>query len=325
MTNPIIAQLFRGTTVESQHRGAYAVSDADGKIIASAGDVDLPVFPRSAIKAFQCLPLVASGAAHHFNLSDQEIALCCASHNGEPEHVATARSILAKAGIDEVCYECGVHWPSHREAAFELVRHGQKPAQVHNNCSGKHAGMLAFAKFSGADLKDYVKINHPVQQAIAKTLGDYCGVDIANSPVGTDGCSVPTWAIALKNLSLGFARLTNPANPAAQRILKSAIANPFYVAGSDRFDTKLMTVMPKIFAKVGAEGVYCGAIPHAGLGFALKIDDGAERAALVGAAHMLATLDIWTPEEKAQLTTLATEPLSNWRKIPVGQMSSATP
>ena len=325
MTNPIIAVLRRADIVESQHRGAYAVSDAGGAVIAKAGAYQEAFFPRSAIKAFQCLPLIESGAAKAFNLNDEEIALCCASHGGEAEHVRVARSILAKAGIGETSYECGAHFPTTRSAANDLVRANQKPLAVHNNCSGKHAGMLALAKHLGVSLENYVLPEHPVQRAVADCLSRYCGFDVSKAPCGIDGCSVPTWAVPMDKLAQGFAKLCDPANAAAQWIIRAARAHPFLIAGTGRFDTKIMQAVPRLFIKVGAEGVFCGCIPHAGLGFALKCDDGATRGAEVAVAQMLAHLNVWTDAEKAELEALAREPLHNWRKLYVGELQAALP
>ena len=170
VTNPIIAEVTRGGIVESRHTGAFAVVDGAGKLIKSAGDFAAPIFPRSAIKAFQCVPVIESGAADRFGFTEEEIALACSSHNGEPDHVRVARSMLQKAGENEAHYECGAHWPMNLEAQHDVVRHGSGPLQVHNNCSGKHAGMLALSRQLGADPKDYVKIEHPVQQAVAKAI-----------------------------------------------------------------------------------------------------------------------------------------------------------
>lgn len=322
MSNPIIAEVTRGDMVESRHRGFFAIVDASGKIIASAGDVATPIFPRSAIKAFQALPLLESGGAERFGLNEEEVALCCASHSGEPEHVRVARSILAKAGVDEACYECGAHMPSNKEATYELVRHGEKPLQVHNNCSGKHAGMLALAKQLGAPLEGYVKFEHPVQQAVADCLSRYTGENVKNAPRGIDGCSVPTWALPLHSVALAFARL-GQGDEHCQRVIESAAAHPFLIAGSGRFDTKIMTAVPRLFIKGGAEGVSCGAIPHAGFGFALKCDDGAGRGADIAISQVLAKLKCWTPEEQAKLHTFTTEHLTNWRKLDVGDVRAA--
>jgi L-asparaginase II len=323
LANPIIAQILRGQTVESFHRGAFAVVNREAKIVAEIGDIKTPIFPRSAIKAFQCLPLIETGAADFFKLTDEEIALCCSSHNGEAEHVRVASSILQKCGCEESAYECGAHMPSGKEATYELVRQGKKPDQIHNNCSGKHAGMLTLAKFLNLPTKDYVKAEHQVQKYVAKTLAKYCDIDISKAPMGIDGCSVPNWAMPLHNTALGFARLCNPDNKSAARIIAAAKSHPFMIAGTGRFDTKIMQAIPRLFIKVGAEGVFCGSIAHAGLGFALKCDDGATRGAEVAVAKMLAGLSVWQDEEKQALLKFSQEPMSNWRKISVGEITAS--
>ena len=320
MNNPIIAEVTRGPIVESRHHGAYVVCDAKGKVFISAGDVNAPIYPRSAIKAFQCLPMIESGAADAFGFTDEEIALCCSSHSGEPEHVRVATSILAKCQVDETCYECGAHYPSSKEATYELVRHGEKPKQIHNNCSGKHAGMLALARQLGVESKDYVKLDHPVQRAIAKTIEELCEVDLSNAPVGVDGCSVPTWAMPLHNMALGFAKLCDQTHAPYQRIIRAARNHPFMIAGSGRFDTRVMQAVPRLFMKFGAEGVFCGCIPHAGLGFAVKCDDGAARAVEVAMISVALKLDVWTPEEREKLSGFHQETMKNWRKIEVGEV-----
>jgi L-asparaginase II len=321
--NPVIAHVTRGGTVESHHHGACAISSASGRIISSVGNIDAPVFPRSAIKAFQCLPLIESGAAERFGLNDEEIALCCSSHNGEPEHLRVAASILAKAGNAESQYECGAHWPHERKDVIDLARAGAEPRAIHNNCSGKHAGMLALARQLEADSQGYVAQTHPVQQAVAATISRYCDVNLADAPTGIDGCSVPTWAFPLRNMALGFARLTDPANAAAQWIIRAARNHPFMIAGSNRYDTTIMQKLPRLFIKVGAEGVYCGCIPHAGLGFALKVDDGATRAAEAAVSQALLSLDVWTAEERAILADHTHAELRNWRGFHVGSVEAA--
>lgn len=320
MINPVIAEVTRGGIVESRHRGAYAVMDQTGHVVAAEGGIAAAVFPRSAIKAFQCLPVIESGAADRFGFTDEDIALCCSSHNGEPGHVRVARAMLAKAGNAEALYECGAHWPYFEEARFSLVRHGETCAAVHNNCSGKHAGMLALARHLGADPHGYSKPDHPVQKLIAQRIGELCDCDLQQQPMGIDGCSVPTWAIPLKNLALGFARFPGADIPAAQRIIKAVRAHPFMVAGTGDFDTLVMEAVPRLFVKTGAEGVYCACIPHARLGVALKIDDGASRASEVAIASVLASLDVWTAEEKAALERFRHHDLVNWRKLGVGEV-----
>jgi L-asparaginase II len=320
MINPIIAEVMRGGIVESRHRGAYAVVDGEGRVVAAEGGIAAAVIPRSAIKAFQCLAVVESGAADRFGFVDEEIALACASHNGEPDHVRVARAMLAKAGNSEDLYECGAHWPIAEAAHHALVREGRPCLAVHNNCSGKHASMLALARQLGADPSGYVLPGHPVQKAIAATIGRMCDCDVEALARGVDGCSVPTWAIPLRNMALGFARFASPGNASARRIIEAVRKHPFMVAGSRRFDTDLMTALPRVFVKTGAEGVYCGCIPHAGLGIALKCDDGAGRAAEVAMAQILSALDVWTPEEKQILDRFRHHRLSNWRSIAVGEV-----
>ncbi len=320
MINPVIAEVTRGGIVESRHRGAFAVIDRNGHVIAAEGAIAAAVYPRSAIKAFQCLAMIDSGAADRFGFSDEELALACSSHNGEPEHVRAARSMLKKAGIDEALYECGAHWPSERNAHHALVREGHDCQQVHNNCSGKHAGMLALARQLGVESRNYIKPDHPVQREIARTIGAICDVDLSLQPWGVDGCSVPTWAIPIRNMALGFARLCAPENAGGQRIIAAVRAHPFMVSGTEGFDTELMQAVPRVFVKGGAEGVYCGCVPHAGFGIAIKCDDGAGRAGEVAMASLLAGLDVWTPEEKLTLEKFRHHDLSNWNKIGVGQV-----
>jgi len=320
MTNPIVAEVTRGGIVESRHRGAYAVVDQTGHVVSAEGGIAANVYPRSAVKAFQCLAVVESGAADRFGFTEEEVALCCASHNGEPEHVRVARAMLAKAGNGEDLYECGAHWPSHESSRMALIRHGENCGAVHNNCSGKHAGMLALARQLGADPEGYTKLEHPVQRLIAATMGRVCDVNLDAQPVGIDGCSVPTWAMALRNLALGFARFADPGFAAARRIIEAVRAHPFMVGGTGDFDTLIMEAVPRVFVKTGAEGVYCACVPHAGLGIALKVDDGASRASEVAIASVLSGLDVWTEEEKAALERFRRKPLHNWRQIAVGEV-----
>ena len=216
MANPIIAEVTRGAIIESRHRGAYAVVNHTGEVVSSAGNVAAAFFPRSAIKAFQCLPLIESGATARYGLNDEEIALCCSSHSGEADHLRVARSVLAKANVEENYYDCGPHNPISTEATYELVRQGNQPQQVHNPCSGKHAGMLATAKHLGAPLQGYVDINHPVQRAVVATLSRYCDVDVGAVPYGIDGCTLPSWALPLYKVALGFAKLGSSHDAAPQ-------------------------------------------------------------------------------------------------------------
>lgn len=320
--NPVFVEATRGGIVESQHRGAFAVVNVDGTLVASAGDIEAAVFPRSAIKAFQALPVVESGAADRFGFTPEEIALCCASHGGEARHTETAARMLSKVGVEADQLECGGHWPTHQQTTNCMLASGERFGQIHNNCSGKHAGMLALSAQLGADPAGYTGLDHPVQQTIRETMEVLCEVDLSDAPVGFDGCSVPTWAYPLKNMALGFANLGagQERREAADRIIAAVREHPFMVAGTGRACTALMEAVPRVFVKIGAEGVYCACVPHAGLGIALKCESGSSDAAEIAIAGVLAALPCWTPEEQQALSGMTAKPLHNRREIEVGAL-----
>ncbi len=332
--NPILVEVLRGDTLESAHSGTLIVVDADGGVLVELGDVDRPVFPRSAVKALQALPLVESGAADQLGLCNEELAIACASHNGEPEHVRTAAGMLAKAGVDLNVLECGVQWPNE---AFgrALAGRGEVATSLHNNCSGKHAGfvclgcMLAAGSGTGADLprflSGYVAPDHPVMREVTAALQSTTGFDPASAPRGTDGCSIPTFGIELRRLALAFARfgsgvgLRDGHQRAAQRLRSAVAAAPFMVSGSGRFDTQVMQRFgERVFCKVGAEGVYCAALPERGLGVAIKIDDGQARAAEVAMAAVIAALIEMDAAEGQLIESLSRPVLLNRNGLAVG-------
>ena len=335
--NPILVEALRGGAVESFHRGAYAVVDAAGAVVAQAGTIDRPVFPRSAVKVMQALPLVASGAADRFGLTPEQLALACASHGGEPRHVAAAAAVLAQAGVDAAALECGAHWPYREDNQRAMAAQGETPTALHNNCSGKHAGfvclgcLLAEGGDRRAFLQGYVKPGHPVMREVTAALQAATGHDLAQAPVGTDGCSIPTYAIPLRALALGFARIgtgtgLSAAHGAAARRLRAAVAaHPFMVAGTGRFDTRVMERLgERVFCKVGAEGVYGAAFPEAGLGVAVKMDDGNNaRAAEVVMAGLIEAHVRLGDAERAFVHELADLPLRNWNGIEVGRLRYA--
>ena len=319
----MLVEVTRGGLVESRHRGTFVVASAAGDILASAGTFDAPVLPRSAIKVFQALPLVESGAADAYGFTPAELALACSSHSGEPDHVAAARSMLKKAGLSVKHLECGPHWPAWQPAARRLKR---EPTALHNNCSGKHAGMLALARYMGAETHGYIDPNHPVQREIAAVVAALCGYDLGAATCAVDGCSVPTWAVPLRNLATGFARLATPGAltseraEAAARLFAAVASEPFMVAGTNRFCTELMRAVPRAFVKTGAEGVFCGCVPDAGLGIALKCDDGASRASEAIMAALLARLDAFSEEERQALDGFSAVPVRNHRGIHTGDL-----
>lgn len=327
MENPITVEVTRGQLVESRHRGLAVVVDAEGHIVFSAGDVDAGVFPRSACKAMQALPLVESGAADAYGFGDRELALSCSSHSGEPEHVATAAAMLKAAGLDESVLECGAHWSSHQSVLIDQARTLEKPTALHNNCSGKHSGFVCTCSHTGEDPRGYAGFDHPLQEAIRAIMTDLTGAVLSRDNCGTDGCSIPTYAVPLTGLARGFGKLATGKGlepiraAAARRLINACMAEPFYVAGTKRFCTKLMQVAPgRIFAKTGAEGVFCALLPDKGLSFAVKAEDGATRAAEAMIAALLARHFEEDSEEQAALMRLANHGMSNWNGLHVGSV-----
>ena len=323
---------MRGGAVESSHEGSIAVFDGDGRQVLAVGDIARPVFPRSAVKVIQALPLVESGAADAFGFGDEELALACASHNGEVAHADLAEAMLRRAGLDGSALECGAHWPSYQDATIALARSGQNPSALHNNCSGKHAGFVCACRHMGVDHKGYVKIGHDYQRLIADTMTDVTGARHDAGNAGIDGCSIPTYAVPLSNLAHGFAKLATGQGlgharaQAARRLFAACMAEPFYVAGTGRADTRMMEAAKgRVFVKVGAEGVYCGAVPELGVGFALKIDDGAGRAAEVAVVGLLARLVKDDAHLSAAFATMSNVTMTNWNGINVGKVQATAP
>lgn len=323
MANPILVNLTRGDLVESFHRGALCVSGTDS-LAASLGDTDRPVFPRSAIKILQALPMVESGAADAAGFTAKELALACASHSGEPFHVDLVKEMLQKTGhtVDDLA--CGPQWPLGDEAAHDLAASGSRQTRLHNNCSGKHAGMLAMARYIGAPSKGYERPDHPVQKRIRETIEAMTCETATAERCGIDGCSVPTWAVPLKGFARAFARLATFKDlgkeraDATRRLMNACTSEPLMVEGTGCFGTGVMQRLgARAFVKGGAEGVYCAAFPDQGLGLALKIDDGAKRGAEAAAAFIIAGL---FKDEVAGASELFDMRVTNWRGTEVGKI-----
>ena len=325
MSNPILVEITRGDRVESRHSGAFAICSTSGHVVAGAGDIDVPVFPRSAVKALQALPLLESGWVDRLGLTDAELALACASHGGEPVHVETARAMLAKAGLGPEALEGGVHWPTHKGAARRLAEAGARPSALHNNCSGKHAGFLCLACALDADPHGYVAADHPVQRAVAEALSDLYDYPIV-AP-GIDGCSIPTYAVPLRQLATAFARLGTgdgfgPVRAAGAARLRHAVAaNPVLIAGDGFLDTRLAQRFgQRLFTKTGAEGVFCASIPELGLGLALKCDDGALRGSETILLAVLSRWMNWDEDDRSAFADVLNPVLRNWNGIAVGRV-----
>ncbi len=325
MNNPITVEVTRGQLVESRHRGMAVVVDGDGGIVFSAGDVDAAVFPRSACKAMQALPLIETGAADAYGFGNRELALACSSHSGEPEHVATASAMLKAAGRDLSALECGAHWSFDQATIINQARSLDKPTALHNNCSGKHSGFICACCHSGEDPTGYSGYDHPLQQQIRGIMESLTGAALGPDNCGTDGCSIPAYAVPLTGLAFGFARMATGRGlapiraRAARRLIDACMAEPFYVAGTRRFCTRLMQAAPgRIFAKTGAEGVFCAVLPEKGLSFAVKCEDGTTRAAETMIAALLARHFDKDSAEQQALIAMASHTMKNWNGIEVG-------
>ena len=291
---PLLVEIVRGDMVESRHAVRYAAVDAAGRRIAWRGAVESPVYPRSANKMLQALPLIETGAADRWGLGEGELALACASHHGEPRHVETVRRWLERMGLSAADLECGSHMPYHEPSAAALIRDGSAPGPAHNNCSGKHSGFLATALHEGEPPRGYIRADHPVQRRVTRALGEMYGIDLERAPQGIDGCGIPVIGVPLEKLAFGMARLADPSGlpagrrEAALRIRKAVAAEPFMVAGSRGFCTLVLEGLEgRALVKTGAEGVFCMALTDLGIGVAIKAEDGASRASEAVVAHLL--------------------------------------
>lgn len=324
MSNPILIEVTRGPLVESFHTGALSVWDASCGELLSVGDTHRVVFPRSAIKSLQALPLIESGAVDHYGFGDAEIALACASHTGTSRHTEVAGRMLQLAGFCEADLGCGSHLPLGAKAAKELWRSGREPTQLHNNCSGKHAGMLATARHLGLPVKGYWEPGHPIQRRVLEILNEISGLTLGPDVMGFDGCSLPNWAMPLEALAATFAKLVSGKGidrrhaEAFHRAMEACWKEPELVAGQGRADSVVMRRLPgEVFLKTGAEGVYCGGFPRLGIGFALKIDDGATRAS---AGTAMTLIEHVFPNVHGLMHR---DILRSWRGFEVGAIRSA--
>ncbi len=323
--SPVLVEVVRGQMVESRHRVTIAIADHTGKIISSCGPIDQPIYGRSAIKPFFAMSLIESGAADRFRLSDEEIALACASHNGEPAHVDAVLSWLERLGLSNDDLECGPQAPSHDASWHDMIRAGQSPTRAHNNCSGKHAGFLTLAQHLGVSTQGYVEEAHQVQRYVWDGLGEMCDLNLAGAARGIDGCGIPVLAMPLSKFAIGMARMARPAGLAptraasCARVLKAMTDHPFNVGGTGRFCTKTMTVLKgKAAIKPGAEGVYSAALPELGLGIALKVEDGASRISEVAMGRVLRGLGVLSEEAADRLAGELEPIVRNWAGVKTG-------
>jgi L-asparaginase II len=325
----LLVEVTRGGCVESEHCGAIAVVDGGGKLIAHMGDVQLVSYLRSSAKPFQLLPLIESGAADRFGLTDAELAIIAGSHSGEPRHVAAVQSILHKIGLPDSALQCGVHVPFNPEAAKSLRAAGREPTVLYNNCSGKHAGMLAQAIDRGWSTADYLDPQHPVQVTIQQRLAELAEITADEISVGVDGCSAPCFAMPLHASALAFAKLAEAGSKLHDaglgRVARVMMAYPEMVAGEGRLDTDLMRAVPqRVVSKGGAEGYHgMGVIRSDGvaLGIAIKIGDGdGKRGGHPVVIEVLRQLGLLDDEALAVLVDYHTWPITNHLGLEVGSV-----
>lgn len=326
INNPAaVVEITRGNSVESTHEVDIVIADSAGEIVSTFGDADLHIYPRSSNKALQALPLIESGAADAYGFEDKHLALACSSHNGQPMHVNAAGEMLHKAGLDGTCLECGAQLPKNPDDQAQLVRDGVDVQAIHNNCSGKHSGFLAFAKHTGLETKGYIGFEHPVQKEIAGILESVTGAKHGEDNYGIDGCSIPTFKIPLQKLAIAFAKfgVGEDASPlrskAMVRLRDACFAHPEMVAGDNRVCTQLMqTLGNRAFVKVGAEGVYTMSLPELGLGVAMKSRDGGFRAVEVAVSQLACNLLKLEDDKLEAMKPLTNPVLKNWNGFEVG-------
>jgi len=317
----------RGGIVESQHYIRYAVADSSGAIVESAGDLDAPTFLRSSAKPLICAVVVASGAADRFGFTDAELAIAAGSHSGEPYHVEAVASMLEKIGLREDALQCGPHPPIHEPSAAALLKAGEPPRRIHNNCSGKHSGILALAVHLGAPIDNYLSAENPAQRAILAGCAEMFDVPEASMIVGVDGCGIPAVAVPLRVSAAFFARFADSARlptrwrAPLERVRRAMVNNPQYVAGTGRFDSDLMrATFPNVACKGGAEGFHAAAdIQHA-VGMCVKVSDGNYRAVSPFVIERLVGLGALTPDEAALLEKHRHPHVTNHAGMVVGEI-----
>ena len=329
--NPVLVNRWRGNAIESRHRGAVAVVEASGRTLLTLGDVQRPVFPRSAIKFLQAIPFVESGAVEHYGLDNRHIALACSSHNGEPLHVGLVDDWLTRVGCTHEDLECGAVLPMHTATQFDLLAEGRGPQRIHHNCSGKHLGMLSTCRHLGEQTQNYRLYNHSAQRRWLDVLESLSNTRVMQLPWGYDGCGVPTLAMPLQRIALAMARFGDSSHfsgerrDAVERIIAALVEFPYLVAGKERLCTDLMgRLAARVLVKVGADGVYTAILPEQGLGLALKIDDGNDAAARVALGAVLGVLQATGRDDMQALAEYFAPSLTNSRGESIGRIEPSS-
>ena len=314
-----LVSVERAGVEEAIHLGHLAVVGADGRVRARLGDPDHLTYFRSCAKPFQSVGSLGSGIVNRFDLRPEHVAIMSASHNGEARHVEVVRDLLARAAIPESALQCGAHWPIHDPSAAAARRQMDEPLPIFNNCSGKHAGMLAAAKALEAPLETYLERDHPVQRRISEVIAEYTRRPLATTHFGVDGCSAPNPAVPLAAMARSFAALVQAKDGAPRDVVAAMTEHPFLVAGTDRFDTRLMeATRGRLLAKAGAAGAYCTADRESGQALAIKLDSGDGTWTAVAVMAALERLGWLQPGEGETLGAFARPTLRNHRRMAVG-------
>ncbi|MCF8253701.1 MAG: asparaginase [Bacteroidia bacterium] len=328
MENPILVEVYRSGIIESFHRGAVCVVNENGEIVFELGDSNQICFPRSAMKFVQVLPLIELGGIKKFGFNREEIAIMCGSHNAEPLHLAAVRSILTKIGVDESTLGCGAQYPTDKKTANELVQTKTKPSAIHNNCSGKHAGMLALCLLMGESTSDYLNPNHPIQKLILRYVSEMYEYPIEKMTCALDGCTAPIYSIPVYNQAICFKNLVDPKSFSAKRqeacatLIQSISEFPFMVAGSKRYCTDMMEICaPQIIGKTGAEGVFCLSFTKQKLGVCIKIDDGKMLPQYNVAQALIEASGLFSKEELEPIHRYAEDELKNFNNLVTGTIN----
>jgi L-asparaginase II len=316
-----LLSIERGGVEEGIQRGHLAAADRDGAMVAARGDSSHLTYFRSCLKPFQAIAALRTGVVGRFGLGSEQVAIMCASHNGEPRHIAVVRDLLARAQVAEAALQCGAHWPYYEPAASIVRRELIEPLAVFNNCSGKHSGMLAAARALEAPLDTYLEPSHPVQQRIRQVVEEFTGCRDREVRYGIDGCSAPNAAVPLSAIARSFAQLVISDDDAARAAVEAMTTHPYLVGGTDRFDTVLMEVTKgRVLAKGGAAGVHCTADRRSGVGLAIKLESGDGTWISVAVMAALTELGWLDPGEREALERFAHATLRNHKRLEVGQV-----
>ncbi len=326
MANPVLVEIYRGDVLESFHRGVICIVDKNNEVIYSQGDIDQLCYPRSAMKFFQQIPLIKSGAIEKFGFTQKEIAILCGSHNGENAHIETVTSILDKIGLKESDLKCGAQMPTLREDQHFLIKNDLKPRQIQNNCSGKHAGFLAYCIFFNLPIENYIHPNHPLHLEILKTTAEFHEYPLEKIHKGIDGCSAPIFAFPVKNQAIAYKNLIYPAQfdietqKACKILTDSVIAFPEMIAGKKRYCTDLMKESNgKLIGKTGADGVFSLGLIDKELGICIKVDDGKMGPQYNIAQAIIEQLNILSDEQNQKLHSYIKHENKNFGGFVVGE------